>query len=138
MLAYRLLRAFGRILGDRLQEVLGRALPRTPGDLARPEVVNALLRGGATPGAASLPPVCSVRLPGVAFESSNCQNFLIAVEFGVEEPQGAALPETVYVKLPCAELPTRVFADAVGFWNVEAEFCQNVASDNNGNYFEVP
>ena len=39
-----------------------------------------------------------------------------------------APPGTLYAKLPCAELGTRAFANAVGFWEVEATFCERIAS----------
>ena len=120
--------AMGRILADRLQEGLGRALPRTAEQLAQPDIVNELLRRHAPAGEPRLPPVQGVRLPGVDFESSNCTNFLIEVEFDGDALQEAPLPKTFYVKLPCAELATRAFAGAVGFWEVEAAFCEGIAS----------
>ena len=125
-LANRTLAALGRIAADRLAEGFGRALPRTPEQLARAAVVDELLHTGAPPGAAPLPTVRAVRLPGVEFETSNCTNFLLDVEFqGGADP---ALPSTLYAKLPCAELGTRAFANAVGFWEVEATFCERIAS----------
>ncbi|MEE8473994.1 MAG: hypothetical protein V3T01_01510 [Myxococcota bacterium] len=72
--------AMSRILDDRVGESLGSALPRTAVQLARPEVVNALLRDHAPNGSVSLPPIRAVHLPGVEFESSNCTNFLIELE----------------------------------------------------------
>jgi aminoglycoside/choline kinase family phosphotransferase len=125
--------ALARIGGDRLEEGLGRALPRTPDQLARAEVVGALLRDSAPSDAVRLPPLRAAGLPGVVFESSNCTNFLIDVEFDVDaahpdhEPL-SPLPKTLYAKLPCAELGTRAFANAVGFWEVEATFCERIAS----------
>jgi hypothetical protein len=62
----------------------------------------------------------------VTFESSNCTNFLVEVEF--DGSADAALPRTLYAKLPCPELATRAFANAVGFWEVEATFCQRLAA----------
>ncbi len=120
--------AMSRILADRVGESLGVALPRTAVQLARPEVVNALLRDHAPNGSVSLPPIRAVHLPGVEFESSNCTNFLIELEFEDVAGHAAPLPKTVYAKLPCPELATRAFADAVGFWEVETTFCQQVAS----------
>jgi hypothetical protein len=65
------------------------------------------------------------RLPGVRFESSNCTNFLIEVEFESAEP---ALPRTLYAKLPAPQVATRAFANALGFWEVEVEFCRRLAA----------
>jgi len=127
ILAARLTRALGRIGADRMAEFIGGALPRRVDQLARQDVVAALLRRHCPRGSEPLPTPRSVRLPGVHFESSNCTNFLIEVEF---EPasDGADLPRSLYVKMPCPELATRAFADAVGFWNVEATFCERIAT----------
>jgi hypothetical protein len=137
VLGARLTAALARIAVDRLAEQSGRALPRTPEQLARSEVVDGLLRDSAPRGARVLPPVRAVRLPGVVFESSNCSNFLIEVDFcEVDREVGHAtgldandpLPTTLYAKLPCPERMTRAFADAVGFWAVEATFCERLAA----------
>jgi hypothetical protein len=125
-LALRAAGALGRIAWDRLDEAFGRSLPRTPDPLADPERLDELLANHAPPGAPRLPPVRRARLPGVRFESSNCTNFLIEVEFeGGPDP---ALPRTLYAKLPPPELATRAFANAVGFWEVEVRFCQRLAA----------
>lgn len=123
-LATRTAGALGRIATDRVDEAFGRALPRTPEQLARPGVLNRLL------ASAGLPPVRAARLPGVTFDSSNCRNFLIEVEFEAHEgrAEDAPLPRGLYAKMPCEELATRAFAGAVGFWEVEAAFCARVAA----------
>lgn len=117
-LALRMAGALGRIALDGVEEMRGVALPRTAEQLAQPAVLNALLEG-------RLPPVRAARLPGVTFESSNCTNFLIEVDFEGGAVEG--LPRTLYAKLPCPELATRAFANAVGFWEVETTFCQTLA-----------
>jgi len=126
-LGSHLLGAAGRIAADRIDEARGAALPRTPEQLARPEVLNALLRQGAPPGSPALPAVVSARLPGIEFESSNCRNFLVDLEFDAEARVAAPPPERVYAKIPCASLATRMFAHAVGFWQTEVAFCQRIA-----------
>jgi hypothetical protein len=126
-LGTRIAEATARIAADRFAESLGRALPRTAEQLAQPDVVDALLRSSMPPGGATLPRVRSVRLPGVEFESSNCTNFLIEVEFEGGESTDDQLSATLYAKLPCAEIGTRAFANAVGFWQVEATFCERIA-----------
>jgi aminoglycoside phosphotransferase (APT) family kinase protein len=90
---------------------LGWALPRSPEELAQPHVVSALL--GA--------PVGDVRLPGVTFDSSNCQNFLVELDM----MEGAT--RSFYVKLPARELAPRVFANTIGYWHLECAFCTRVA-----------
>jgi len=118
--------ALGRIALDRLDEARARALPRTAEQLADPRVLDDLLARHAPPGASPLPKVRRARLPGVAFESSNCTNFLIEVEF--DGGAGEGLPRTIYAKLPPPELATRVFANALGFWEAEVTFCQRLAT----------
>jgi hypothetical protein len=115
-LAARTAGAAGRLLLDAVREPLGAALPRTPEQLVRPEVLNGLLAVGDR--------VVSARLPGVDFESSNCRNFLIELEAA----PGGDLPATLYAKLPGDAFATRVFAGAVGFWELECHFCDRVAS----------
>jgi hypothetical protein len=127
VLGTRAARALGRIGMDRFEDALGLALPRTAADLARPEVVNALFRDHSAAGSVPLPPVSAVRLPGVTFESSNCTNFLVEFDFAVDTPASDRLPRTAYVKLPGRELATRIFANAIGFWEVEATFCEKLA-----------
>lgn len=125
-LAARAAGALGRIAWDRIEEARGRALPRTPEQLVRTDTLQRLLEHHAPPGAPPLPKLRSARLPGVHFESSNCTNFLI--EVGFEGGPREGLPATLYAKLPCADRATRTFANAVGFWAIEAAFCARLAS----------
>ena len=90
---------------------LGRALPLTPEELARPEVVSGLLGS----------PVRAARLTGVRFDSSNCQNFLVEID----DVDGAT--RSLYAKLPARELGPRIFANTVGYWHLECTFCARVA-----------
>jgi len=124
----RVAAATARILLDRVDEARGRALPRTAEQLARADTLNELLQEHAPDSGVALPSVRSARLPGIDFESSNCTNFLVEVEFDKDGFDPKALPSTLYAKLPCAEFGTRAFANAVGFWEVEASFCERVAS----------
>lgn len=96
---------------DAVLNRLGRALPRTPEELARPEVVSALL--GV--------PVRDVRLSGERFDSSNCQNFLVELD------EGEGATRKLYVKLPARELAPRVFANMLGYWHLDCTFCARIA-----------
>ena len=127
-LGSRMSSAVGRMVVDGVAESIGRALPRTPEHFADPDVVNELLQADVPAGQSALPLVRSVWLPGVEFESSNCTNFLVELEFDDSVAEYVDLPRTAYVKMPCPELATRAFANAVGFWEVEIAFCQRVAS----------
>ena len=128
LLAGGIARAIGTIAVDRIEESRGRALPRTPEQIADPDVINALVEAYGPSDMPALPRVRAARLPGVHFESSNCTNFLVELEYEGKPEAGEPAPQTLYVKLPCAELATRTFANAVGFWEVEATFCERVAS----------
>ena len=125
-LASRSAGAWLRIAADAAREVLLTALPRTPEQIARPPILDDLFQNHHPTGRSPLPRVLSAGLPGTEFESSNCRNFLVEVEFeaGTETE---ALPLSVYVKLPCESLTTRAFANALGFWHLEYVFCQRVA-----------
>lgn len=123
-LATRSTRALLQIAADRCDEALGGALPRSAEALARPEVIDALVARYTPKGVDPLPPVAAVSLPGVEFESSNCKNFLLDLELGGD---AAGTRRSVYAKLPCDELTTRVFANAIGFWGLECSVAERVA-----------
>jgi hypothetical protein len=130
LLASNLLKAGARTALDDLRASSASSLPTTPEALARVEVVEALLREARPPGAPPPPRVAAVRLPGVDFESSNCRNFLIELEAAAAGDGGIAqapLPRTLYAKLPTRAFATRVFAGALGFWDLECTFCERVA-----------
>jgi hypothetical protein len=123
--------AAARIGADAVAERFGGALPRTREQLVRPGVLARLLRDDAAVASTPLPAPEAVTLPGIDFESSNCQNFLVGLTWSDDANQsgtGLLLPETAYVKLPCREMTTRVFANATGFWQLECAFCRHVAS----------
>ncbi len=103
--------ALGLVGLDAARDRTGGALPRSPDRLADPAVLSDLLGR----------PVRAASLPGVTFESSNCQNFLIDVELA----DGTA--RSLYAKLPARELGPRVFANVIGYWGVECTFCERVA-----------
>ena len=128
-LASNLLHAASQLALDGLRDPFGGALPQTPQELARADVVDGLLRRAAPWGTPVLPTVEAVRLPGVDFESSNCRNFLIELDYASDAGNASdpALPRTLYAKLPTEALATRLFAGALGFWNLECTFCEQVA-----------
>ena len=130
-MALRAATALGRIALDRVDEARGRALARTAEQLADPRVLDDLLSSHAPLDAPPLPRVRRARLPGVWFESSNCTNFLIEVEFERASGNGTdarPLPRTLYAKLPPPNVATRAFANAMGFWQAETLFCRRLAA----------
>jgi hypothetical protein len=134
-LGARSLASLARIGADRLLSVTGRPLPDAPEDLANAATLNGLVgaheqtavAAAGTQAARSLPTIAAARLPGVEFESSNCRNFLIELDYAEGAEGAEAAPRTVYAKIPCRELGTRVFANALGFWPLEVTFCQRLA-----------
>jgi aminoglycoside/choline kinase family phosphotransferase len=125
-LATRTVGSLLQIGADAASETLGSALPRNAAQIAQPDVINELVKRHTPPGEKPLPAVRSVRLPGIEFESSNCKNFLVELEFEGYNAE-TDLPRTAYVKLPCDELATRSFANTLGFWALEFTFCERVA-----------
>ena len=83
-----------------------------------------LLQNHTPEGQMPMPRLRSVKLPGVDFESSNCINFLVELEF---EGRREDLPKTAYVKIPCEETWPRVFANTLGYWSLECLFCARIA-----------
>ena len=127
-LTARSIGALASIGSDRVEQGLGLALPRTPEELCEPDVLNRLLQQHAAEGWPPLPSVSKARLPGVDFESSNCRNFLVEVDFDAEASgDGSEVPRSLYAKLPCDDLATRVFANTMGFWSLECHFCERIA-----------
>ena len=127
--------SFARIGLDAVEDGFGTALPRTAEALANPRTVSTLLRDAAPwpapdgEPATPLPEIADVRLPGVDFESSNCRNFLLEVEYADSDAaKSAGAPKTLYAKMPCADLATRAFANTLGFWPLEVTFCQRLAA----------
>ena len=127
-LAGRTIRSAIKVGMDAVRERATSALPSVPEQLATPEFVNALLRDHAPSGTRSLPDVTQVRLPHIHFESSNCTNFLVELDY-VEGDGHSSLPKTAYVKMPCPEWATRIFANSLGFWELEYFFCKYVSSE---------
>ena len=123
-LGLRTARAFGRVIEDEIGDRLGNALPATKEGVARRSVMDDLLQNHTPEGQMPMPRLRSVKLPGVDFESSNCVNFLVELEF---EGRREDLPGTAYVKIPCEETWPRVFANTLGYWSLECLFCSRIA-----------
>jgi hypothetical protein len=66
--------------------------------------------------------VRSVELLDIKSISSNCNNAVIRVE------SGSTLPSTLFVKLPSAQLWTRLFCNLLGIWSNECHFYRSAAS----------
>jgi len=105
---------------------LGRSLPLSPRRLTNPATFARLLPDPGR-GAAHRALPEAVVPTDIESPSSNCRNTIFEVAWG-DEVRDADLPRTVFVKQPCADLPTRLFANVIGFWEIECAFCRNLAA----------
>ena len=117
----RLVADSNRIGCDAVAEHLGGALPLFPASVAKPRMLKQLLKEHGTKLAAGAE-VRSVELLDIKSISSNCNNAVIRVE------SGSTLPSTLFVKLPSAQLWTRLFCNLLGIWSNECHFYRSAAS----------
>jgi hypothetical protein len=92
--------------------------------VAKPIVFNLLLAEHGTHLAAGAE-VESVELLGIKSISSNCNNSVVRV---APSASSSDLPSTLFVKLPSAQLWTRLFCNLLGIWSNECQFYRNAAS----------
>ena len=130
LLAARTASSLLQIGADAVGDRFGRSLPCSRESIADAKTLNSLLDDYPPEVGRRLPEIIAARLPGVDFESSNCINFLVDVEFdqtiGIADPVHDT-PRTLYAKIPCKETATRSFANTLGFWPLEVLFCQRLA-----------
>jgi len=117
----RLVRDFNRIGYDAVAEQLGGALPLSPTSVATAGVLNRLLRAYGADVAPDAE-VSSVELLDFKSISSNCNNAVIRLE------SSSTLPSTLFVKLPSAQLWTRLFCNLLGIWRNECHFYRHAAA----------
>jgi len=117
----RLVADSNRIGFDAIAEHLGGALPLYPASVAEPRTLAWLLREHGTE-LASGADVRSVELLDIKSISSNCNNAVIHVE------SGSTLPSSLFIKLPSAQLWTRLFCNLLGIWSNECHFYRSAAS----------
>jgi len=120
----RLIADSNRIGYDAVAEHLGGALPLFPASVARPDVLNLLLREHGMDAAANAQ-VSSVELLDIKSISSNCNNSIVRVECRATP---SILPSTLFVKLPSTQLWTRLFCNLLGIWSNECHFYRHAAS----------
>jgi hypothetical protein len=128
-LARQLARALLVIAADAATSRTGRALPLSPRGLTRPTTFERLLQEGGS-GADALPLRPDTIVPtALESPSSNCQNTIFDVAWRDAAADVSDPPKRLFVKQPCADLPTRVFANVIGFWKIECAFCRNLARE---------
>jgi len=109
---------------DAVAERFGGALPLYPETVANPQKLNQLLREYGTNLAAGAE-VESVDLLDIKSISSNCNNSVIRL---APSASSSDLPSALFVKLPSAQLRTRLFCNLLGIWSNECHFYRHVAS----------
>ena len=112
-----------RIGFDAVAEHLGGALPLYPSSVATPKRLNQLLTEHGT-NLASGAEVESVELLDIKSISSNCNNSVVRL---TPSASSSDLPSTLFVKLPSAQLWTRLFCNLLGIWSNECHFYRHVA-----------
>jgi hypothetical protein len=126
-LARQLAKALIAIGADAVASPAGRALPLSPRGLTDPAAFERLLRHHGAHGADALPLRPEAIVPtALESPSSNCQNTIFEIAWQ-KAPGGPTGPASLFVKQPCADFPTRLFANVIGFWKIECAFCQNLA-----------
>jgi hypothetical protein len=126
-LARQLAKALIAIGADAVASPVGRALPLSPRGLADPAAFERLLRHHGAHGTDALPLRPEAIVPtALESPSSNCQNTIFEIAWQ-KAPGGPTGPTSLFVKQPCADFPTRLFANVIGFWKIECAFCQNLA-----------
>jgi hypothetical protein len=120
----RLVAHSNRIGFDAVAEPFASALPLLPASMAKPRVLNHLLKEHGT-GAAAGAEVTAVELLDIKSISSNCNNSVVRIEQGTTH---STLPSTLFIKLPSTQLWTRLFCNLLGIWSNECHFYRHVAS----------
>jgi hypothetical protein len=129
ILARRLARALSAIAADAIASALGRALPLSPRSLTRPARFERLLRDAGS-GMHGLPLRPEAIVPtALESPSSNCRNTIFEIVWRGGSGIATGAPKRLFVKQPCAHLPTRLFANVIGFWKIECAFCRNLARE---------
>ena len=125
-LARQLAKALLVIGADAAASPLGLSLPLSPRGLTRPAAFERLLREGGVGTDVPLRPDTIVPT-AIESPSSNCQNTIFDVTWRGAAAGAPDGPKSLFVKQPCADLPTRLFANVIGFWKIECAFCRNLA-----------
>jgi hypothetical protein len=130
VLARGLARAVRDVAVDALATPFGGALPLSPEAFSDPARFRALVDAWATdrgaPNSPPMPTPTSVRTTLQRAPSSNCRNSGLALDW----PPGARdepLPRRLFLKQSTHDLPTRVFAQLIGFWKIECAVARHLA-----------
>jgi len=120
-----LLGSSSRLLLDAVLDWHPHTLPMRGATVQGPQFLNRLLAEHGCADASRAARARSVQLLQQRPPSSNCSNRLLQVEW----EHGAAMPQTLFLKLPGEPLGTRFFCNAIRVWELECEFFRNFAHD---------
>lgn len=113
----------GRLALDALGDLVGTAQPLREEQVLQPGVLARFFDEGATgvlPAGVELSGVASRGVPSV---SSNCQTFVLDLQY----PPGCEGPASVFLKVPMRSLATRWFLGVTNSWRLETHFFRHVA-----------
>ena len=110
---------------DRLLDGGGQTLPMTTERVLEPAFFNRLLAEHGTHETIRSASVDRVDALDITAVSSNCNNVLVRPHWR----DGKGLPDTLFLKLPCAELSTRWFCNVIRVWQLECRFFRAFAED---------
>jgi hypothetical protein len=114
------------LAADALLEGRLNTLPMAPQRAVDATAFNHLLAHHGTSDSMRSARVAGVDILDITSVSSNCNNLVLAPQW---QHGGEALPTTLFLKLPCPELATRWFCNAIGVWSLECRFFRNFATD---------
>lgn len=122
----QLTRATTSVIGDAFASRLGRALPLTAEPFTRPAHFQHLINAAAASDWPASTAPKAIRITDQEAPSSNCQNSGLALDWG-DAPESRDRPRSLFLKQPSADLATQVFANLIGFWQIECAVCRNLS-----------
>jgi len=126
----RTLTTLARLGFDSVAEPFGGALPLSPERVSTPEFLNGLLRDHGIDPQAAKARIADTRLLDIKSVSSNCNNVVVAIaqEADASVADAGAFPDSLFIKLPSAQILTRAFCSIIGVWGIECDFYRHVAA----------
>ena len=113
----------GRLVTDALGDYRGSALPLDEREVLSPQVLTRFFNDGATGVLPEAVQVTGVSRRDVASVSSNCQTFVLDLEYR----RGRQGPHSVFLKVPMRSLATRWFLGVTNSWRLETHVFRQLA-----------
>jgi len=122
----QLARAASSVFADALAAPLGGALPLSAEPFTDPARFGSLVDEASTSRWPRGRVPERIRITQQEAPSSNCHNSGLALDWG-DDPDAVDLPRSLFLKQPSSDVPTRVFANLIGFWRIECAVCSNLS-----------